>query len=220
MIKKICNFILLLGLFLLSGCRSDALPAPEVSEGFLGKFGVDKNINVDTIDNYLGRSDTVYRDMRMLVDPADYEKIGGDRYLSGFIKGFEVIPYPYLAPVTGLPEEVGKGYEGQSLFSIDNEGSYIENFEESMSILEEIFPKDKNIFIMCGGGGYAMFTKNMLIKMGWDAQKIWHVGCYWSYEGKNNVNIKETNENGNTYYAFHRVDYLLIDFDSLTSVTK
>ena len=67
------------------------------------------------IDNYLNRSDSVYRDMRMLKDPGNYEAIGGDSYLSGFVKGFEVIPYPYLTEVKGLPEAVGDTYTGKTL---------------------------------------------------------------------------------------------------------
>ena len=48
------------------------LPKPELSEGLRGKYGIDKNINEATIDNYLNRSDTVYRDVRMLVDTATW----------------------------------------------------------------------------------------------------------------------------------------------------
>ena len=62
-----------------------ALPAPELAEGQRGELGIDKNINEKTIDNYLNRSDAVYRDLRMLKDPGDYEAIGGDAYLSGFV---------------------------------------------------------------------------------------------------------------------------------------
>ena len=76
------------------------LPAPELSEGLRGKYGIDKNINETTIDNYLNRTDTVYRDVRMLEDTASWENKGGERNLSGYIKGFEVIPSPYLANYT------------------------------------------------------------------------------------------------------------------------
>ena len=47
----------------------------------------------------------------MLKDPGNYEAIGGDAYLSGFVKGFEVVPLPYLVNVSGLPEEVGDTYK-------------------------------------------------------------------------------------------------------------
>lgn len=194
------------------------LPKPELSEGLRGTFGIDKNINEKTIDNYLNRPDTVYRDMRMLKDPGNYEAIGGDSYLSGFIKGFEVVPYPYLVNVTNLPEEVGKTYEGNTLFTL-KEGKYIANYNESLSILEYLFPKDKNIFLMCGAGGYAGSTKEMLVALGWDENKIYNIGGYWYYNGNNNVEVKRTTNN-KTYYDFYKINYHNIDFTNLTKVSK
>lgn len=196
----------------------EALPKPEISEGIRGEqFGIDKNINESTIDEYLGRSDSVYRDMRMLKDPGNYEAIGGDSYLSGFVEGFEVIPLPYLTNVTGLPEEVGETYTGETLFTQDESGNYVANYEESMEILEAIFPKDKNIFLMCGGGGYAGMTKTMLVDLGWDENKIYNVGAYWSYNGNNKVEVKKTID-GEDYYNFSIVPYYNIDFTTLHEV--
>lgn len=196
----------------------EALPKPEISEGIRGEqFGIDKNINESTIDEYLGRSDSVYRDMRMLKDPGNYEAIGGDSYLSGFVEGFEVIPYPYLTNVTGLPEEVGETYTGETLFTQDESGNYVANYEESMEILEAIFPRDKNIFLMCGGGGYAGMTKTMLVALGWDENKIYNVGAYWSYNGNNKVEVKKTID-GEDYYNFSIVPYYNIDFTTLHEV--
>ena len=196
----------------------EALPKPEISEGIRGEqFGIDKNINESTIDEYLGRSDSVYRDMRMLKDPGNYEAIGGDSYLSGFVEGFEVVPYPYLTNVTGLPEEVGETYTGATLFTQDESGNYVANYEESMEILEAIFPRDKNIFLMCGGGGYAGMTKTMLVALGWDENKIYNVGAFWSYNGNNKVEVKKTID-GEDYYNFSIVPYYNIDFTTLHEV--
>ena len=106
---------ILLGVFigsLIFSNKLSSLPLPEVTGGERGMLGIDKNINEETIDKYLNREDAVYRDMRMLKDPGNYEAIGGDSYLSGFVKGFEVIPYPYLTKVEGLPEAVGDSYLG------------------------------------------------------------------------------------------------------------
>lgn len=192
------------------------LSKPEISEGVRGEFGIDKNINESTLDKYLNRQDVVYRDVRMLKDEANYENIGGDSYLSGFVKGFEVIPYPYLVNVTGLPEEVGDTYKGDTLFKYEN-GTYIPNYKESMDILEYIFPKDKIIFLMCGGGGYAGMTKNMLISLGWDSNKIYNVGGYWNYDGNNSIKVKRT-ENGKDIYDFWKVNYHDINFDFLSKV--
>lgn len=195
------------------------VPKPEVTEGLRGEqFGIDKNIYEDTIDDYLNRSDSVYRDMRMLKDPGDYEAIGGDSYLSGFVSGFEIVPYPYLVNVSGLPEEVGKTYTGKTLYTQDKDGKYTANYEESLAILEYLFPKDKNIFLMCGGGGYAGMTKNMLISLGWDKDKIYNVGAYWSYKGKNNVEVKREIGKDKYTYDFWKVPYHDIDFKELHEV--
>ena len=213
--KKIA--ILILTVLLMCGCGNKALPLPEVSEVMRGELGIDKNINESTIDNYLDREDSVYYDMRMLVDEANYEAIQGDSYLSGFVKGFEVVPYPYLVNVTGLPEAVGEPYSGKTLFTQTEDGKYTPNYEESMSVLEYLFPKDKNIFLMCGGGGYAGMTKAMLVSLGWDANKIYNTGGYWYYEGTNNVLVKRT-LGEETKYDFWKVPYHNINFDELTEV--
>lgn len=193
------------------------LPTPEVTGGERGKLGIDKNINEETIDNYLNRSDSVYYDVRMLKDDANWESINGDSYLSGFVNGFEVFPYPFIANDSISPELeniVGKGYNGPSLFN-NEDGKYVANYKESLEILEYLFPKDKNIFLMCGGGGYAGQTKNLLVSLGWDEDKIYDVGGYWYYNGKNNINVK-TSRNEKTVYDFWKVNYHSIDFKSLT----
>lgn len=214
-ISLILGFILSILIFNYKN-NLEKLPLPEVTSGQRGTLGIDKNINEETIDNYLGRSDSVYYDMRMLKDPGNYEAIGGDSYLSGIVKGFEVLPYPYITEVKGLPEAVGDSYKGETLFREEN-GKYIENYKESLEILEYFFPKDKNIFLMCGGGGYAGMTKNLLVSLGWDENKIYNVGGYWYYNGKNNINIKRITDNKTTY-DFWKLTYHNIDFNLLTKV--
>ena len=207
----------LLGKFVFPSTGLPGLPKPELSEGQRGELGIDKNINESNIDQYLGRADAVYRDMRMLKDPGNYEAIGGDSYLSGFVKGFEVVPLPYLMNVTGLPEAVGNTFTGKTLFTA-KDGKYTANYEESMAVLEALFPKDKVIFLMCGGGGYAGMTKAMLVALGWDESKIYDVGGYWYYEGNNNVEVKRKNSKGETVYDFYKVPYHDINLDDLTEI--
>lgn len=198
----------------LVSCGNKKLPSPELDSGMRGEFGIDKNVNEETIDNYLNRDDAVYRDVRMLIDEADYEAIGGDSYLSGFVEGFEVVPYPYLCDIEGLPEAVGTPYQGNTLFTHDESG-YTANYAESMRILESLFPQDKYIFLMCGAGGYAGMTKQLLVNLGWDETKIYNIGGYWYYQGKNKVDVKYE-EDGEVYYNFALVNYHDIDFDTLT----
>ena len=206
--------ILLIGIIigLIIPNNQSKLPKPKVTGGERGKLGIDKNINEKTIDKYLNRSDSVYRDMRMLKDPGNYEAIGGDSYLSGMIEGFEVVPYPLLTEVKGLPEEVGESYKGKTLFTEEN-GKYKANYKESIKFLEYYFPKDKKIFLICGGGGYAGMTKNLLVSLGWDKNIIYNAVGYWNYDGKHNIKIK----NGKKY-DFWKVNYHDIDFDNLTEV--
>ena len=66
---------------------------------------------------------------------------------------------------------------------------------------------------LCGGGGYAGMTKNLLVSLGWDENKIYNVGGYWYYNGKNNIEVKN-----NDSYDFYKVTYHDIDFKNLTEV--
>ena len=197
------------------------LSIQEKSEGIRGIYDIDKKINEATIDNYLDRSDIVYRDVRMLEDTAAWENAEGERYLTGFVKGFEIIPYAYLANFTEsyikekADENVSNLYSGKTLFKLDEDGNYVANYKESMPILEYIFPKDKTIFLMSGNGSYANLTKQMLVALGWDRSKIYNVGGFWNYDGKNTVSTKV---DGKDKCDFSKVAYHAIDFDRLTPV--
>lgn len=227
----------------LAGCASEkpaaeqtpAAQTPVAPEGTLPElpasnpdpesmFGVDLNINMETIDQYLGRDDVVYRDVRMLFDPADYAAIGGNADLSATIDGFKIVPYPYLATLSALPVE--GAYAGETAFSVtwNEDGSIASatpNYEESTVILDDLFPKDKAIFLMCGGGGYAGMTKALLIQLGWDADKLYNIGGNWTYQGKNAKELIVYSEkaDGNNLYAVWRADYATIDFSRLHPIT-
>ena len=221
--KKILSLICTLALMLSLGCMAfaDALPASEPDE--TNMFGVDKNINMETLDQYLGRDDVAYRDVRMLFDPADYAAIGGNADLASTVEGFRIVPYPYLATLSALP--VAGAYDGDTLFTLtwNEDGSIATataNYEESMLVLEDLFPKDKAIFLMCGGGGYAGMTKSLLIFLGWDPALLYNVGGNWSYQGDHGVELIQYSEdaNGNDYFATWRADYAYIDFSRLHPV--
>ena len=214
-------FSILLAAFLLASCGvggSNALPPPQEDAG--SQFGVDININMDTIDDYLGREDVAYRDVRMLFDPADYGAIGGEADLSRTIQGFRVVRYPYLATLAALP--VSGAYQGDTLFSVEwNDDGTIasvrENYQESMLVLEDLFPRDKAIFLMCGGGGYAGMMKALLLELGWEETLLYNIGGNWTYTGENSVELivyPEDAEEDNIY-ATWRADYAYIDFSLL-----
>ena len=194
------------------------IPVAEVDETSM--FGVDKNINVGNIDEWLGRDDVVFIDVRMPIDPADFEAIGIDPVLSGTVEGFEVVPRPLLANMTGLPEPVeATKYSGPTLFTLtwDEEGNIdtvTPNYRESKMVINDLFPVDKPIFLMCGAGGYAGMTKALLLKLGYNPDLLFNLGGFIDYKGNNAINIK-VQYDGNEYNALHRLKYHIIDFEQL-----
>ncbi len=224
--RTLFTLIVCLLCVLLVACGAEptakALPAAQTDEN--SQFGVDKNINMETIDEYLGREDVAYRDVRMLFDPADYAAIGGEADLTRTIEGFKIVPYPYLATLSQLPVE--GAYSGNCLFSVVwAEDGKVEsaqaNYAESMQIMEELFPRDKAIFLMCGGGGYAQMTKGLLIYLGWDEAKLYNIGANWTYTGENALEliIYPEDADGQKTYATWRADYAWIPFEKLQGLS-
>jgi len=159
----------------------------------------------------------------MLFDPADYASIGGEADLTRTIEGFKIVPFPYIATLPALP--VSGAYNGDCLFTVtwDESGAIASaeaNYMESMRILEELFPKDKAIFLMCGGGGYSGMMKSLLIFLGWDASKLYNIGANWSYTGNRSLELIVYPEEagGDRIYATWRADYAYIDFSRLNPV--
>ena len=192
------------------------LPPPEPDNG---PFGIDSNINMSTIDDFLNRPDVAYIDVRMLYDPANYEAIGGISRLTQTLPGYRVTPFPFIANLGTLPVE-GR-YEGDTLFTIvwgENRGEVVEitpNYVESEMILSELFPKDKIIFLMCGGAGYSSLARGLLLSQGWDPSKVYHTGGNWHYTGSKGLDMQFGDGDG---IATWRVNYAHIDFSRLNRI--
>jgi hypothetical protein len=195
------------------------LPLAEPDES--DRFKVDRNVNVSTIDSYLGIPDVCYRDMRFLNDTAQWEKVGGDHELSFTIEGFEIVPYPLIATLKKLP--VPGAYEGPKLFDVDwvDDGgpkSVTANYAESEQILNDLFPKDQPILMLCGGGGYSGMMRDFLEYMGWNPDDLYNVGAGWKYSGGHAVDLIETASDGSKSYKLWRACCAIINFDQLTPV--
>lgn len=195
-----------------------ALPAAKPDPQ--SAYGVDLAINIDTIDQWLKRDDVVYRDVRMLFDPADFASIGGDPDLSATVEGFKVTSLPFLATLPPLP--VAGAYSGPTAWTVAwSEDGGIASAEpaywESELLLEELFPKEKSIFIMCGAGAYAALTKDLLVYLGWDADKLYNVGGFWSYKGDRKVELikRAANPDGSDQCCMWRVEQASIDFSQM-----
>ena len=60
--------------------------------------------------------------------------------------------------------------------------------------------------------------KELLVELGWDADKIYDVGGYWYYEGNNNVPVKRVLADGTVVYDYWKVPIHKIRFDELTDL--
>jgi hypothetical protein len=202
-----------------SGCSTGLSPLPTLpasSPDPDGEFEIDRNINMDTIDQYLGRNDVAYRDVRMFIDSSE-------PLLEDVLEGFKLVPYPFLASLPNL--SFSGDYEGEKLvfLDLDDKGTIRSSrfiYEEASLILEDLFPRDKAIFLTCGGGGYAWMTRALLIHLGWDASRIYNVGGMRAYRGSRvtELTIHASQAGKNNVYATWRADYAIIDFGMLHKV--
>lgn len=183
---------------------SDTAEIPPAQPDANNALGMDMNINVNTIDEWLDIEDVAYRDLRVLTDTEP----------GGIVRGFEVVPYTFLAGEAGQ--------EGQRLFDItlDQTGAIASvkaNYIESNAIINDLFPQGAPIFLMCGDGEYAAAARALLIELGYDEALLYNLGGYDEYvqgEGENQIEIRAEAE-GVEYNAFHRMNYRYIDFSQL-----
>ena len=222
----------LAGAALLGGCAAggetapfDALPAmPPASPDPESPFGVDANVNMATIDEWLGRPDCAYFDMRMVKDPAHYEDIGGNAELAVTLEGFTIAPWPYIGTLQELPVE--GAYAGQTWFDVewteDGEvASFEPNFAEAEAMLADLFPRDRNVVLICGGGGYAGMARKLLLAAGWDPARVYNAGGAWDYAGYRSVELVNYDRaDAPTYYLWRARIAPLDDFSYYTPLAK
>ena len=133
-----------------------------------GNFGPTcSSINSSNLRDYLGRSDVMYIDVR---DYSDYAK--------KHLRNFECVPYFALIfnanadKDSSLPQLYGG--------TVDNP---VPVYKESDEVLAALFPKNKNIFLMCQSGGRVNQLMKILNARGWDMSKIYNIGGMAQYAG-------------------------------------
>lgn len=187
--KTIC----LLTLCILCGCSApsneEALPKPDKTEiESIEKINLtlpektnpestlisDSVLNATNIDDYLFIKDVMYVDLR---DP--------QQLLSeGMIAGFMNVPfYGLIADLTnndGVLFTMTKPRDenGKILAQLGDVNSFIANYEESVSYLNYLFPKDKQIVFMSTAGVEATYMMNLLIQLGYDPANLYNAGCF------------------------------------------
>lgn len=168
--------------------------------------GTDVNVNMATIDQYLGRPDVAYRDVRHLYTTDESGATVVD--LASTIEGFKIVPYIKIAPMGA------DSATGEELFTLewDADGNIVSatpNYAESELVVRDLFPQDKAIFIMCTSGGRASMTKDLLLFLGWDPALLYNIGGEKDYAGSHRLEIVSypVRRGDKDIYAVWRADY-------------
>lgn len=176
--------IIILLLILLSACsfKEKESVVTEVNDNFhlpektvLNNKMSDSPLNPTNIDKFLFRDDCIYIDTR---SPEQF-------YEEGAIAGFVNVPfYGYIC-------DFKKGTDALFTFTKINEdillgdpGSFIPNYEESIDIINGIFPKDKYILVISTAGVESCYLLNLLEQLGYDASLLYNVGSFTTGMGK------------------------------------
>ncbi len=118
------------------------------------------SIGPDNLDQYLNRDDVFYIDLR------DYKD-----YSTKHFRNFESIPYfAYIFNANAHTDETLVQLYGGSFTAP------IDVYKESDVILNELFPKDKTLMIMCQSAARVTQLMNILDAKGYDMSKIYNVG--------------------------------------------
>jgi rhodanese-related sulfurtransferase len=153
------KFLVLLAAFALvislAACGSDCPECEELAE-------LPEVVDMSNVDEFLGRPDVQYVDLRNF----------DDKMSSGYISGFEMIPFfDYLEATNTLVRTNGWTFEAAGVVN--------------QSALEGLFNADKAIFLMCGSGTRAGFVKEALESLGYE--NVYNVGGIADYAGDNKV---------------------------------
>lgn len=115
-------------------------------------------VTMANVDDYLARPDVQYVDLRNF----------DEKMKNGYIEGFEVIPFFDYMEATEI------------LVRTDSNWEFAAEDLLSQSALEELFNKDKVIFLMCGSGTRAEFVLEALESLDYT---VYNVGGFADYDG-------------------------------------
>ena len=113
------------------------------------------NTHAKPLSDYLNMADARYFDLRD----------ASEGYGAGHVQGFESVSY--FNTIVGT---------GDQLFYTDADGKYVARYEESVSVLNKIFPKDTTLFVMCAVGGRVQPFLKLLAQYKYDMSKVYNVG--------------------------------------------
>ena len=164
-------FSLILIVSILTSCSNEK--TPKVIE-------IDEEITIFNLDEYMGRDDVQYVDLRNF----------DAKFAAGYIDGFEIIPFfDYLD---------NRAFDRNHTYLFDpnqliNEG-----------IMTSYFKQDKIIFLYADGCIRANYIRDVLLYLGYE--KVFALGGYFEYKGQYNVLGDASYEIGRVFYKKITVD--------------
>ena len=158
--------VAVLAIIALSGCATMESGGGEQAMAELppaveSVSAADSPITMENLDQYMGRDDVQYVDVRDLD-----EKFG-----SGYVRGFELIPFFQFLEGRMVTRSDEDGQAWVVSAGEINDGFAYENY----------FVKDKAIFIFCAGGTRAGYVKGVLDQQGYTT---YNLGGFKDYDGE------------------------------------
>jgi rhodanese-related sulfurtransferase len=135
-------------------------------------------ISGSNLKDYLGRKDVVYIDVRDDGSAGD-SSTALTEYAAGHLKGFKSVEF--------FDVIYNGGTKGTQLFYKAGDKDsvtpiFAPRYADSVEMLEELFPKDKTLFLMCAGGGRVVTLMQLLDQYGWDMTQVYNVGGWSMYD--------------------------------------
>ena len=165
--RVLSTALAVLAVVALAGCATMAggeSAAPELPAAVDSVAAADSPITMENLDEYMGRTDVQYVDVRDL----------DEKFASGYVHRFELVP---LFQFLEGRRVVRSDADGQAW--VVEAGEINENFP-----YDNYFQRDKAIFIFCAGGTRAGYVKGILDQQGFTT---YNLGGFKDYDGEYKV---------------------------------
>ena len=155
---------------------SSETPAPsqQPSSEVVSSEPVSSEEEVATLPAPWAAGETEYKKSSVALVPGEGQKA---------VKDFFTVPGIRFIDMRDHSEGYGVGhiqrFESISHFKLVAplfNADFTPKYEESVDILNELFPKDQTYFLMCQSGGRVASTIKIMINNGYDASKLYNVG--------------------------------------------
>lgn len=168
----------LLTILLLAGCTKVITVPQKINPMSARSDG--SSVTVENIDNYLFRDDCQYIDLR------PYSWIAKE----GHIAGFSFYPfYDFIASNT-QEDRLFSFSKISNEINLGDVGSFTPNYVESEQLINTIFSKEKNIFIISQSGTESIYFINLLVQLNYDCSKLYNIGGFSISNGYESSYIK------------------------------